>query len=71
MTSAKILAMHSARQITAQQLLAQENTSLIHVIIRVGMQEAMMRRGKQSILKPQLHPMFSAFFTFESIEYFL
>jgi len=62
--------MHSARQITAQQLLAQENTSLIHVI-RVGMQEAMMRRGKQSILNPQLHPMFSAFFTFESIEYFL
>ena len=69
MTSVKILAMHRTRQIAAQQLLAQENTSLIHVI-RVGMQEAMMRRGKQSILNLSFIPCFLHSSLFESIDYF-
>jgi hypothetical protein len=46
-----LFAQHRTRKIDIQQPLAKKSTSLIHVIW-VGMQPAMMRRGKHSILNP-------------------
>jgi len=47
--SKELPAQAGARQIAIQQRLAKKSTSLIHVIW-IGMQPAMMRRGKRSIL---------------------
>jgi hypothetical protein len=46
-----LFAQHRTRKIDIQQPLAKKSTSLIHVIW-VGMQPAMMRRGKHPILNP-------------------